>query len=79
MAKICQIATVLYEVLKTVVPANQIDAQVWFCQYWYSSPNLIHYVCKVLKKVHSKSFSFVSIDSKNCRRCHKEKGPVCTF
>ncbi|XP_062105737.1 callose synthase 7-like [Humulus lupulus] len=27
MAKICQIATVLYEVLKTVVPPNQIDAQ----------------------------------------------------
>ncbi|KAF4373230.1 hypothetical protein G4B88_007243 [Cannabis sativa] len=27
MAKICQIATVLYEVLKTVVPPHQIDAQ----------------------------------------------------
>lgn len=36
MAKICQIATVLYEVLKTVVPANQIDPQVWFFEILFS-------------------------------------------
>lgn len=30
MAKIYQIATVLYDVLRTVVPSTKVDAEVWF-------------------------------------------------
>ena len=37
MAKIYQIASVLYDVLRTVVPAAKIDDEVWFVYSWCSS------------------------------------------
>lgn len=79
MAKIYQIASVLYDVLRTVVPADRIDNEVWFVHSWlFTTKFWRHALCQIYSKGLLLSYSVIP-DSEICWTSWEEKGAIWTL
>lgn len=67
MAKMYQIATVLHDVLITVVPPEKVDNKVWLLLVLSSSGLIITRITQL---------KMLNADSTICKRCRGEKGTV---